>query len=64
MYAIRSYYVVPGIEHRLEELENGVLGAGGDDPLRIAETSAGGIQDELPLVDGEGVDTIPPAGTT
>ncbi|MDF1554054.1 MAG: hypothetical protein P1P84_13375, partial [Deferrisomatales bacterium] len=39
------------------------LKGSGDDPLRVAETQTGGVQEELALVDGEGVDVIVPQGT-
>jgi len=35
----------------------------GDDPLRVAETQTGGVQEELPLLDSDGSDTIVPQGT-
>ncbi|MDJ0848600.1 MAG: Ig-like domain-containing protein [Myxococcota bacterium] len=35
----------------------------GDDPLRIAETQAGGVQTELPLLDAAGSDVIEPQAT-
>ena len=35
----------------------------GDDPLRVAETQTGGVQEELPLLDSDGLDTIVPQGT-
>ncbi|MCC6642423.1 MAG: hypothetical protein IT386_14780, partial [Deltaproteobacteria bacterium] len=39
------------------------IGDTGDDPLRIAETTQGGVQTELPLLDGAGSDAITPQGT-
>ena len=35
----------------------------GDDPLRVAETRTGGVQEALPLTDQSGSDTIIPQGT-
>ncbi len=35
----------------------------GDDPLRVAETQSGGVQEVLPLLDASGSDLIIPQGT-
>ncbi|OGC00091.1 hypothetical protein A2V82_13030 [candidate division KSB1 bacterium RBG_16_48_16] len=39
------------------------LKGSGDDPLRVARTSAGGVQEVLPLVDNAGAGAIIPQGT-
>jgi hypothetical protein len=48
---------------RLPSGEDEILGSG-DDPLRVAETETGGVQEELPLVDANGGDAIPPRPPT